>query len=378
MTAILCLLYLASYNRRKINWQKVILLFAFCNGFTFVFLNTDIWKGILVISNAIEWILSQATNPINQIFGKHNGYNIFIQGLLPLVYVNVLIGIAFHFKLIQKFIKIVSMSIAKAFDIHPIVATNVLGNMFFDQSEAILSIKCYLKDADDKIVFSSIISGMATFSTITLGMYQIGRETEYVIISIPLTALTTLLFLKILIPTKYKDIHLIYDNSLKGKNIGETIINYAHRGLQTIINIAVSLLAYMSLTNLFRNLLYLVNLDFDKILGYIFYPITWCLNIPKEEMLLAAEVLANKVVYNGFVAFSSPSYQELSYHTKAILSTMLASFGSLSSLGMLIGVFSTIAPNRVSSVTKYSLQALLYANLINIYTGALCSIFMQA
>lgn len=377
MGIILIILYINSRNRQKIDYRGTILLFAFCNGFAYVFLKTPLWKVILFISDGIEWILSQASYPINLIFGSHNGYNLFVEGLLPLVYVNVLIGIAYHYNLIQNFINKVSIYIAKAFQICPVVTTNVFTNMFFSQNESILSIKNYLKNENNEVLFHTILSGMATFSAITIGLYRIGRETEYVLISIPLTALVTLLFGKILIPTDYHELYLMYDANLKGQTVGETIMIYAQKAWQVIINTCISLLAYMSLVNLLRNVFAYFNLDLDLILGYCFYPISYLLGIQSDEILIASEVLAQKVLYSGLVAFSSEKYQMLSYASKSILSTIMASFGSLGSLGMLIGVYYTICPTKISKITKYALLALIYANLVNIYTGALCSVFMN-
>ena len=54
----------------------------------------------------------------------------------------------------------------------------------------------------------------------------------------------------------------------------------------------------------------------------------------------------------------------------------LCGFAGIGSIGILIGGYSAIAPNKVKVVAKLGVKALIVATFVNIITGAVIGLFL--
>ncbi|KAG8680355.1 hypothetical protein FRC09_018306, partial [Ceratobasidium sp. 395] len=92
------------------------------------------------------------------------------------------------------------------------------------------------------------------------------------------------------------------------------------------------------------------HLTLDLIFGYMFYPITFLLGVPRGELLRVARLLATKLVANEFVAYlqlkTEHEANPFSPRAYTIISYGLCGFGNLSALGIQIGVLGALAPSR--------------------------------
>jgi nucleoside permease NupC len=66
----------------------------------------------------------------------------------------------------------------------------------------------------------------------------------------------------------------------------------------------------------------------------------------------------------------------LSANTKAMVTVTLMGFAGLGSIGVLIGGYSAIAPNKVKLVARLGMKALITATFVNIMTGAVVGLFL--
>ena len=94
------------------------------------------------------------------------------------------------------------------------------------------------------------------------------------------------------------------------------------------------------------------------------------MGVPAEEVGMVSQILATKIVTNEAVAFGLPQFAMLSANTKAMMTTALCGFAGLGSIGILIGGYSAVAPNKVGVVAKLGMKALLTATAVNMLTGA--------
>ena len=156
------------------------------------------------------------------------------------------------------------------------------------------------------------------------------------------------------------------------------MMNYAMAGFKGVIGITVALMAFLSVVHLINGLLGFISpaLVLEKILGIIFFPIALLMGVPMGEIPEVAQILATKLVTNEAVAFGLPVFATLSANTKAMVTVALCGFAGIGSIGILIGSYSAIAPNKVKVVAKLGVKALITATFVNIITGACIALIL--
>lgn len=373
--------YLFSKNKKDINWKSVGCAFIGQIVLAFILVKTPVWKGVEVLANGVTWLINQSAEGIAFVFGglvPEGGFVFFINSLLPIVFISALMGILFHFNILQKFIAIVGNTVAKVLKVDTLIAVNGVTNMFLGQSEALFVTKSYLPSAKDSVIFATLVGGMTSISASVMGLYaSYGASMEWIIVSMPLTVFSTFVLTQILMPTKYDGSEIEVEDD-KGINVMDTMMAYAMSGFKGVIGITVALMVFLSLVGMINNLLGLFfdGVTMQSILGIVFYPLSVLMGVPTAEVGMVSQILATKLVTNEAVAFGLPQFAMLSANCKAMVTVALCGFAGLGSIGILIGGYSAIAPNKVKTVAKYGMMALLTATFVNIMTGAVVGLFL--
>ena len=118
---VLCIgiTYLFSDKKKEINWVSVGCAFFGQVLLALALIKTPLWKGVEWLSAGVTWLLGQANEGINFVFGgiAPDGFVFFINSLLPIVFISGLMGILFHFGIIQKFVAIVGKLLLKLLEL---------------------------------------------------------------------------------------------------------------------------------------------------------------------------------------------------------------------------------------------------------------------
>lgn len=382
---ILCigLTFALSKNKKEINWKSVGCAFLGQVIMAFVMIKTPLWKVIELLSNGITWVLNQATEGINFVFGgivPADGFVFFINSLLPIVFISSLIGLLFHFGILQKFIALIGNTVARILRVNTIIAVNGAGNMFLGQTESLFLTKQYLPSASDSVVFATLVGGMTSISASVVGLYtSYGASMEWILVSMPLTVFSTFALTQILMPTKYnKEQTIEIETTDKGVNAIETMMNYATAGFKSVIGITIALIVFLSVVAMINNFIgvFFPSVTLESIIGVLFTPLAFLMGVPVEEVGMVSQILATKIITNEAVAFGLPQFAMLSANAKAMMTTALCGFAGLGSIGILIGGYSAVAPNKVGVVAKLGIKALLTATAVNMLTGAVVGLML--
>lgn len=382
---VLCigLTFALSKNKKEINWKSVGCAFLGQVILAFLMIKTPLWKVVELLSNGVTWVLNQATEGINFVFGgiiPTGGFVFFINSLLPIVFISSLIGLLFHFGILQKFIALVGNTVARVLRVDTTIAVNGVGNMFLGQSESLFLTKQLLPKASDSVIFATLVGGMTSISAAVVGLYtSYGASMEWILVSMPLTVFSTFALTQILMPTKYDAEAVVeVETTDKGVNAIETMMNYATAGFKGVIGITVALIVFLSVVAMINNFIgiFFPSITLESILGVLFTPLAFLMGVPAEEVGMVAQILATKIVTNEAVAFGLPQFAMLSANTKAMMTTALCGFAGLGSIGILIGGYSAVAPNKVGVVAKLGMKALLTATAVNMLTGAVVGLML--
>ena len=382
---VLCigLTFALSKNKKEINWKSVGCAFLGQVILAFLMIKTPLWKVVELLSNGVTWVLNQATEGINFVFGgiiPAGGFVFFINSLLPIVFISSLIGLLFHFGILQKFIALVGNTVARVLKVDTTIAVNGVGNMFLGQSESLFLTKQLLPKASDSVIFATLVGGMTSISAAVVGLYtSYGASMEWILVSMPLTVFSTFALTQILMPTKYDAEAVVeVETTDKGVNAIETMMNYATAGFKGVIGITVALIVFLSVVAMINNFIgiFFPSITLESILGVLFTPLAFLMGVPAEEVGMVSQILATKIVTNEAVAFGLPQFAMLSANTKAMMTTALCGFAGLGSIGILIGGYSAVAPNKVGVVAKLGMKALLTATVVNMLTGAVVGLML--
>jgi CNT family concentrative nucleoside transporter len=110
----------------------------------------------------------------------------------------------------------------------------------------------------------------------------------------------------------------------------------------------------------------------ERIAGWIFAPLAWCMGIPWQESQAAGELLGVKTILNEFVAYiylADTSTYVLSEKSSLIMLYALCGFANFSSVGILLSGMSAMVPERRKDLIAVSVKALWAALLASCMTG---------
>jgi len=157
----------------------------------------------------------------------------------------------------------------------------------------------------------------------------------------------------------------------------------ASEGIKLAVTIGGMLIAFVALIALLNSIFIMLgsvmgieNLTMQKILGWIFSPIMFLLNIPWSEAQAAGALFGEKLILNEFVAYShlTEYLSGMSERTIVIMTFALCGFANFASIAILMGSVGILIPNKKEFIASYGLKAVLAASLANLLSASFAGI----
>jgi CNT family concentrative nucleoside transporter len=238
--------------------------------------------------------------------------------------------------------------------------------------------------------------GMAGVAGTILGAYasMIGEQLlPYLLAASFMSAPGGILMAKIIMPDDPKDIGIEPVELAVASHDEEppaNIIMAAAQGAQTGVKLAVAVgamvLAFVALVALANGILggigHMIGQEgwsFQALLGHIFQPVMYMLNVPWNEAGQAGGLFGTKIVLNEFVAFIELGKVQgtLSPATVGIVIFTLCGFANFSSIAIQMAVTGNLAPNQRPMIARLGLKALLAGSLANLMSAALAGLMLS-
>jgi CNT family concentrative nucleoside transporter len=383
---ILGIAYLFSENKNAIN--KKIVIMAFLLQFLIALFSLHLELGKLVVkklSNGARYIIDFSQEGVGFVFGPlASEWSFAINALPVIIFLSSLTAVLYHLKIMQFFVNIIGGALKKILGTKVIESMNAAANIFLGMDSSPLAVKPYLTSINNAQMFAIMVSGLASVAgTVLLAYAQMGAQLEYLLAACFMSAPGGLLMAKIIMPdTKEKDSEEVIDlNSVESPHTN--IIMAAAQGASDGIKLAVSIggmliafVALIALTNsifiAFGSILGIEDLTMQKILGWIFSPLMFLLNIPWHEAQAAGALFGEKLILNEFVAFShlTEYLAGMSEKTTVIVTFALCGFANFASIAILMGSIGILIPDKNEFIAKYGLKAVLAASLANLMSAA--------
>lgn len=398
---ILAIAFAFSSNRKAINLRIVGAAFGLQVAIAAFVLKVPV--GVAVIQTMAQGVinlLGYAQAGIDFLFGnlakpEMGGYSFAIAALPVIIFFAALVSILYYLGIMQFIVKWVGGAIQKVTGISKVESLGAAANIFVGQSEAPLVIRPYLSAMTPAQIFTVMTVGMAGVAGTILAAYasMLGPELlPYLLAASFMSAPGGILMAKLIMPDDPSDVGkepVVVGPIQFGEEKHANIIMAAAEGAQTGVKLAVAVgamvLAFVALVALANGLLGGVgawfgypDLSFQMIVGRVFAPIMFMLNVPWTEANAAGGLFGTKIVLNEFVAFAQlgPMKETLSATTVAVVTFALCGFANFSSIAIQMAVTGGLAPNQRPVIAKLGLRALLAGSLANLMSAALAGLLV--
>ena len=334
-----------------------------------------------------------ADNAPNAPFDITNSAGTFIfafGGLTLIIVMSAISALLWHWRIIPVLVNALSVIFKKPLDVGGPVGLSATANIFLGQVEAPLLVRPYLASMSKNELLILMTVGMSTiagsvmviYTTMLSPIYGIGLIGHFLtasLISVP----AAIMYANIIIPSETKT-DFPADNSTKMySGTMDALTRGTQAGIEIFLNVAAMLIVVMALVFLVNAILGVLPdvlgqpLTMERMFGWLFAPLAWCMGIPWTESQTAGELLGVKTILNEFVAYlylADTNTYVLSEKSNLIMLYALCGFANFSSVGILLSGMSAMVPERRKDLIAVSIKALWAALLASCMTGFIVGI----
>ena len=384
---ILGLAFLLSNNRRAINYRLVGTGLAIQLGLAVFILKTSVgqhlfsWLGAK-ITRLLEFsqegaafvfgTLVDATN-MERVFGVGKNFVFFFNIIPTIIFVAVLVSIAYHIGLMQRIVAVIARVVHWLMGVSGSEALSNVASTFVGQVEAQIMIKPYLAGMTMSELLASMAGSMACIAGGVMAVYiALGVPASYLLAASLMAAPGALVISKIVWPeTEVSETKGVVKLEIKKQNANlvDAISHGASEGLKVGFNVIAMLIGFIALIALVNAVLGKIGgvagfpqLSLKLVLGYLFSVFAWAMGVPQQDVMNAGALMGTKMVINEFVAYLDMANLQktaaaLSPKGLLITSFALCGFANFSSIAIQVGGIGELAPSRRADLARLGLQS---------------------
>ena len=384
LVVIAALAILASSNRKGIRPRYVVQLLVIQIALAYLFLKSNIGESfVLGVAGVFTHLLGYAADGTKFIFGGMIEGNLaffFLQVLCPIIFISALIGILQHVKILPIVIRIIGTVLSKVNGMGKLESFNAVSSLLLGQSENFIAYKDQLNRMSDRRMYTMAATAMSTVSMSIVGAYMTMLEPRFVVAALVLNMFGTFVVLSLINPYPpegEEDIQM--SNLHEGQSFFEMLGEYILAGFKVAIIVSAMLIGFIALIAMINGIFSAIfGIDFQTMLGYVFYPFAWILGIPADEALQVGGIMAVKMVTNEFVAMDGLQAiaSGLSERSVGILSVFLVSFANFSSIGIIAGAIKGLDEKQGNTVARFGLKLLYGSTLVSFLSAAVVGLVL--
>ncbi|KAG7191433.1 uncharacterized protein KQ657_003480 [Scheffersomyces spartinae] len=376
------LMFLSSKHKSKIQWRTILVAVLLQYIIALFVLRTkagyDIFK---FISDLARQLLSRAKDGVAFLTNlKVANLGMFFFGVLPaVIFFVAVVHIVSYYGAIQWAIIKFAKFFFWALGISGAESITTAASPFIGMGESAILIKDFLPYLTKAELHQIMTAGFATISgSVLVGYIGLGLNAQALVsscvMSIPASVCTSKLrYPETEEPLTAKTVE--FPPKDENEEVSENVLQEFSKGATLGLEIAKSM---MTQCLCIIGLVYLINailtwwgsflnipsLTLELLFSYLFYPLTFFLGPPREEIWKISKLIATKFVQNEYVAYSmlksDDRYANLSDRGVLIATYALCGFANFGSVGITLGVFNTLTKGkRTKDVAENCISALL-------------------
>lgn len=372
-----------SSNRSRVPWptvivglfmQQAIAMFVLKSGAGF-----SIFKWIaLLASDFLEQSQAGATFFFDAATVAKGWF--FVNTLSAIIFFIAFVQMMFYLGVMQWAIKGFAFVFFKLLNVSGAEAVIASSSPFIGQGESACLVKPYVDLMTPSELHLTMTSGFSTISgSVLIAYINLGVPPQNLITASVMSIPASIAISKIRMPEVDEPVtrgRVTVDRGPETErdrpaNALHAFSKGAWFGLNVAGQILANVLTIVSLVAAINGLLTWIGRGFgfhaltlQLILRYIFYPITFFMGVPRDEILPVAQLLATKLIANEFVGYTDlkalmHSDHPLSERAFTIASYSLCGFANLGSLGIQVGVLSALAPTQAKVIARIATSAMI-------------------
>ncbi|KAG8806944.1 hypothetical protein FRC17_004717 [Serendipita sp. 399] len=377
------ILYISSHNRKAVPWRTVIVGLFMQQVVALFVLKTGAGQSIFGwIANLARDFLEQGAQAAAFFFDKETigKHWFFVNVLASIIFFIAFVQMLYYTGAMQWMIAKFAWFFYKTMNVSGAEAVVASASPWVGQGESACLVKPYVDIMTDSEIHLVMTSGFSTIAGSVLGAYiGLGVDPRILVTSSVMSIPASISISKLRYPETDEPItrgHVVVDRGKEDKqgrpaNLLHAFSRGAIFGVIVAGQILANVLTILALIYTINGLLTWIGRGFgiyeltlQLILGYLLYPLTFFMGVPRAEIYRVAQLLATKLVANEFVAYLAlkairESPNPLSARAEVIASYALCGFANLASLGIQIGVLSSLGPARAKSIARLAPSAML-------------------
>ncbi len=415
IVVILGLALLLSNNRRAINLRLVCSGLAIQVALGIFIIKTHIgqllfsWTGdkikhvLEMADKGGEFVFGGLMRPdlLHPIFGDHYSFIFIFRIMPPIIFVAVLVSIAYHIGLMQIIISFLARIVHSLMQVSGSEALSNISAVFVGQVEAQIMIKPYLSSMTMSELLASMSGSMACIAGGVMAVYiAMGVPAPYLLAASIMAAPASLVISKIVWPeTEVSPTKGVLKLEIEkaDANVLDAVARGAADGLKVSLNVIAMLIAFIALIALINAILGKLglllamtglsldiigidirHLSLDAIFGSIFSLFAWAMGTPYSDARSVGSLLGTKLVINEFMAYTelAPMIAKhvISVKAQVIASFALCGFANFSSIGIQVAGIGELAPSRRQDLARLGIKALICGTLASYLSATIAGI----
>lgn len=404
MAVLLIIAFLLSVNKKRISLRTTgaALVLQIAIG------------GIMLYFPPGKWLVEQAALGEHKIMSYSDAGSAFIFGslvgdkmdvlfdgagfifafrVLPaIIFVTALISLLYYIRVMGGLIRILGGIFQKALNISKVESFVAVTTIFLGQNEIPAIVKPFINRLNRNELFTVICSGMASIAgSMMIGYAGMGVPIDYLLAASLMAIPGGILFARILSPAT-EESKVTFENlsftDTPPKSVIEAVASGAMTGLKIAVGVATVVMTFVAIIALINGIIGGIggwfgygNITLEGIFGWILAPLAWIMGVDWADASLAGSLIGQKLAINEFVAYLnlSPYLQPgstLDVKTTAIISFALCGFANFGSIGVVVGAFSAISPQRAPEIAQLGMRALAAATLSNLMSATIAGFFI--
>lgn len=404
MAVLLIIAFLLSVNKKRISLRTTgaALVLQIAIG------------GIMLYFPPGKWLVEQAALGVHKIMSYSDAGSAFIFGslvgdkmdvlfdgagfifafrVLPaIIFVTALISLLYYIRVMGGLIRILGGIFQKALNISKVESFVAVTTIFLGQNEIPAIVKPFINRLNRNELFTVICSGMASIAgSMMIGYAGMGVPIDYLLAASLMAIPGGILFARILSPAT-EESKVTFENlsftDTPPKSVIEAVASGAMTGLKIAVGVATVVMTFVAIIALINGIIGGIggwfgygNITLEGIFGRILAPLAWIMGVDWADASLAGSLIGQKLAINEFVAYLnlSPYLQPgstLDVKTTAIISFALCGFANFGSIGVVVGAFSAISPQRAPEIAQLGMRALAAATLSNLMSATIAGFFI--
>ncbi len=354
--------------------------------------------------DGVTWFLGFARDGAAFLFGDLPlpkgqgvvGFQFALTILSVVVFFSACMSVLYHYGIMQRVVRWSARLLERTMKTSPIESINAVGEIFLGQTESPLLVRHYIAHISTSELFAMMVGGFATIAGSTMGVYVARgiNATDLMIASI-LAAPAALVLAKVAQPRRPNERDLEVENLdpvVPAGNVLDAIAHGALDGAKLALNVVVVLIAFKAIVAFLDALLGIGSTaladagmpwfpsSIEVVLGWIFMPFAWLTGIPANEASAFSSLLGTKIALTEFIAYDRLATMvadgTLSDRTVRLATIALCGFANVMSIGIQIGGYGMMAPDRRAEVARLGFKAMCIGALANLLTACVVGLMI--